>query len=172
MKQPTITYRLYTSKDKKELIRCVEEMQDYFIEKDTEGWLRRTKDYGRRYVDEYLLKELKKLKGQIHLALDGKRVVGFIMGTVENFKGFDLLYFQPERAGWVYLIYVDPAYRDYKIGTDLMDLLDAFFEKEQCTIVRLEAQGNIDKLEEFYGRRGFKPWLINMVKRVRPRTKK
>lgn len=171
MKKTTVTYRLYKPSDKQEFIRCVEAMQDYFVEQDSQGWLRRTKNFGPRFVDEHLFAALKNLKGEIHVAMDGKRMVGMTMGSVETVKGFDLIHYVPGRYGWVYVLYVDPKYRDYKIGSTLLDRLERFFAKEKCDVIRLEAQGNVERLEEFYGRRGYKPWLSSMIKRTRPRRK-
>lgn len=169
MKQGSITYRLYKPSDKAEFIRCIEKMQDYFVTLDTLGWQRRRKDFGPRYVNEKLLADLKKYSGELHVAMDGKKMVGFIFGTIENMTGLDLSYFKPERVGWIYVLFVDHDYRNKKIGTALMKRLESFFASEGCTLVRLEAQGNVDQLATFYSRHGFKPWQLHMVKRLAKR---
>lgn len=173
MKKPVITYRQYKPADKKEFIRCLEDVQDYFITQDEVGWMRRSPDFGKKYAD-YLLKDMKKLSGRILLALDGKRVVGLILGSVERPKGFDRIYTRlDEKLGWIYLLYVDPKYRGMRISSELFDRLELYFKEKKCTVVRLEAQGNMPMLVEMYAKRGYRPWLMNMAKRISsPTTRK
>lgn len=166
-----ITYRLYAPKDKAQFIRCLEEVQDYFIEQDEVGWMSRSEAYGKWFA-AFLLKEVHKNHGRIILAMDVKRVVGFIIGKVETIKPYERYYIRRgEKLGWIYLVYVDKRYRGRQIGQTLLQMMEAHFNKHKCTVVRLEAQGNLPKLVELYQRAGFKPLLMNMAKRLRQPAK-
>lgn len=169
-----ITYRLYTPKDKAQLKRCVEEVQDYFVTQDPAGWMWRSPSFG-RYYTQYLLRQLKKHKGRMIFALHGTQVIGLIMGCREPIKLADQLFTRHnESMGWIYLIYVHPDYRRKGIGKNLVRQIMDYFKQQKCTVVRLEAQGNVPKLVELYASFGFKPWLMSMSKRLRkaPASKK
>jgi len=161
-----IMYRAYTRQDKAQLIACVEAIQDHFIS-TTDGWLRRSKTFGTRYTN-YLIRDVTINRGAIILAFDKTRLVGMVAGRIEAPTSLARTYYQPgERFGWIDLLFVHPKYRGKRIGRELLDRIEETLIKKGCTVIRLEAQGNIPELKSLYGKAGYKPWVLNMAKRIR-----
>lgn len=160
---PKITLRPYRANDKKHLIACVEALQDHFTQIDITGTFTRRPAYGKVYTD-YILKEVQKHQGLIHVAMANGKMVGFVSGAIYKKTKFKETYMHPNITGWVLLLYVDSDYRDQKIGTKLMDILEAYFIKKNCDIIRLEAVGSHQRPYQYYKRRGYQAWSVDMIK--------
>lgn len=159
----TIIIRPYRPSDKKQLVAAIEALQDHFVSMDMTGTFTRQPGYGKTYA-KYIQNEVKKHNGVIYVAMDGKQMVGFVSGAVYKKSKFEMTYTIPKVTGWVLLLYVDPNYRDQKLGTQLMDKLEQYFTKKKCDIVRLEAAGSHTSPYEYYKRRGYHAWSVDMIK--------
>ncbi len=165
-RSPKIVIRPYRSSDKKKLRSCIESLQDHFVSIDVTGTFTRQPGYGRVYGN-YVLNEVKKHKGVIYLVTQGQELIGFIAGAIYKATIFEQTYMIPKLTGWVLLLYVDAAYRDQKIGTELMDMLEKYFTKKGCENIRLEAVGSHDRPYAYYKRRGYHAWAVDMIKPIK-----
>ncbi len=158
-----ITIREYKPADKKQLIELHNAVMDHFLRLDPFGIFRRKPEYGRRYAD-YSLRESKKHGGKTFVAMDGKTMAGFITGAVYTKKKLELTFYKPIKTGYVYTLYVRPEYQRKKIGKKLMDTMETYFKRKGCHIVRLDAVGSHTKPYEYYKKRKYEAWGVDMIK--------
>ncbi len=79
-----ITIRKYQSTDKEQLIRIMNNFQDYIVSIDDMHLTRRMAGYGKVYVKQ-TLKELKENNGVMYIAEnEQKTIIGIVSGIIEK----------------------------------------------------------------------------------------
>lgn len=162
--KPAIRFREYKASDKQALIVLQNELMDHFLTKDKIGIFRREKNYGSLYMS-YCLKEVKKQRGRIYVALDGDKIVGFVIGAIyKKISRVELSFYKPIKTGYIFLIYVTKAYQKHRIGGHLMDMMETYFKQQDCDIVRLDATGSHTSPYKYYRKRDYRAWAVDMIK--------
>lgn len=159
----SVAIREYKPADRKQLIQLQDEIMDYFLTIDRFGIFRRKPEYGRLYTT-YCLREVRKHNGKMYVAMDGKTMVGFVIGAIHAKDRLELTFYHPIKTGFIYMLYVSPAYQKQKIGRKLMDKMEDYFKKKGCHIVRLDAVGSHEKPYGYYKRRKYEAWGVDMIK--------
>jgi ribosomal protein S18 acetylase RimI-like enzyme len=119
------------------------------------------------YKDIYFNNVITKVnngKGRIIVAEDGDKLVGYIIGTIEEIVGEDLFEFKPAKEGFITDIFVKEEYRRQGIAEKLMNMIIDFFEKEECDYVKLYTQASNHNAQNLYRKEGFSDYNKKMVK--------
>jgi GNAT superfamily N-acetyltransferase len=146
----TITLKRYDEADRADLVRCMEELQDFVAATDPHKRLRRLKEYGERYT-ERLLQNIEKNDGLILFACDEGKIVGCIAGIVQRQTEDSLLEVVPTKSGgWILELFVRESHRKSGIGTMLMRGMEDYFKKNECTIVQVEVFAPNRSAHDFY----------------------
>lgn len=80
------------------------------------------------------------------------RLVGFVMFHVEDHGG--------DRRGVVENIYVEPAYRNDGVGSELLAGAEKRLSDQGAAYVSLEAMAGNDAARRFYRRQGYEPHRV------------
>ncbi len=161
-----VKIRSYQSKDFQEVVKLMENLQDYLVEKDQLKRLRRLEEYGKSYTSN-LVKEIRKNKGMIYLAEENGKILGCIAGTIKKQtkeQRYECVY---SKVGTILELVIYPEFRSKGIGKVLMNKIEDYFKKEECTTITLEVmQGNKDAYE-FYKRLEYQERSKGMIKIIK-----
>lgn len=121
-----IEYEEIYQEEVKELL---EELQEYMISVDKEGYSTITKDYKEKYFEK-IIKEVNAYQGKIFLAMD-KQVVGLIIGLINN-EDISTYDYKAPKLGRVTELIVTKEYRNKKIGKQLLKKIEEYFKEVGC----------------------------------------
>ncbi|MDS0222682.1 GNAT family N-acetyltransferase [Haloarcula sp. S1AR25-5A] len=88
-----------------------------------------------------------------------RRTVGFVMVTIDSGR-----YEQDERRGIIENIFVEPAYRNQGIGSELLDSAEDRLRSTGADILALEAMADNESARQFYRAHGYGPHRIELEK--------
>ena len=160
----TITLKKYDHADRADLVRCMEELQDFIAATDPHKRLRRLKEYGERYT-ERLLENIEKNAGLVLFASDEGQIVGCIAGIIQRQTEDSLLEVVPTKAGgWILELFVKESHRKSGIGTKLMRAMEEYFKENGCTIVQVEVFAPNRSAHDFYLGRDYEDRSMFMLK--------
>lgn len=156
----------YTEKNKNDLTKLMEGLQDYLVSIDSFKKLSRPKNWGKEFI-KFLLKEIKEGKGIIFLAEFDKKIVGCSAGIIDTLDKGEILGNKKKlKTGRILELFVDENYRGKKIGQKLMTEITKYFKTKKCEQVRLEVYAPNTNARNFYVRQGFFDESIDMVKKI------
>lgn len=158
--------RPYKPADKKQLITLQNELMDHFLTLDKTGIFRRQPEYGRAYTD-YCLKMVRRYDGQVYVAEEDGKIIGFVIGAIHKKDRLELTFYHPIKTGFVYMLYVQRAHQKSGIGGKLMDKIESYFKAKGCHIARLDAVGGYEFPYSYYKKRKYQAWGVDMIKRLR-----
>ena len=90
--------------------------------------------------------------------IDG-RIVGFVMVTIDSGR-----YEQDETRGLIENIFVEPAYRDQGIGSELLDVAERVLRRAGADRLALEAMADNESARQFYRAHGYAPHRVELEK--------
>lgn len=159
-----ITIRKYQSTDKEQLIRIMNNFQDYIVSIDDMHLTRRMAGYGKVYVKQ-TLKELKENNGVMYIAEnEQKTIIGIVSGIIEKPSKIYKYECVPVKSGRLTELYLEPDYRGKKYGKLLMKTIESYFIKQKCTVVFIEVFGPNRNAHKFYENSGYRDRDQNMIK--------
>ena len=160
-----ITIREYKSSDYKKLVGFMEKLQDYLAGIDPVKSIIRPKKYGEMYTKD-LIKQIKKNTGIIYLA-DYKNIpVGCIAGTYKKPSKIEKLSNKPAMEGSILELYVEPEFRNKKIGRMLIKKLENYFKKKGCKLSAVAVFYPNTNAHVFYKKGGYDERMIYMIKKI------
>lgn len=158
-----IKIRPYRKQDATALKHGLESILDHFSAIDPAKKYKRRPGYG-DYVTKDFLKEIKAQQGKIFVAVDGKQVVGFIGGAIYKTRDWYRLQNIPTKTGWILQIFVEPDYRNLGLNNKLQNVMEDYFRKKNCDLIRVEGVGPQAKVQPYYQKRDFYVWSMDMIK--------
>ena len=165
-----ITFQNYKESNFDDLKLCLEKLQDFVVELDPLKRLRRPSTFGKKYTQN-LVKKISKQNGEIILAKDKKKIVGFVVGVIEKQPKSDLLECIPTKSGRVSELFVSDKYRGCGIGKQLMQRMEKYFKSKKCDVIRIEVFApNIDA-HKFYQQMGYDDRAIHLIKKIKRASK-
>ncbi len=160
-----IIIRKYKESDFGDLIKLMEELQDFVIKIDPMKRHHRPPRYGKVYTDD-LIKKIKQNQGIIFLAEHQNKIIGCVAGIVERQKKYDLLQCKPTKAGRILELIVTKEYRSQKIGKLLMDKIEKHFKKAKCDLLKTDVFEPNKGAYKFYQKLNYKNRMIYMIKSI------
>ena len=160
-----IQIRRYRNSDFEELVRCVEELQDFIVNIDSLKRCLRLPAYGKKYVS-LLIKKVHRSSGIILLAEYKQEVIGCVVGIIEKQTKDNLLECVPTKAGRILELFVSPNYRSRGIGKLLINKLEHYFNKSKCDVVRVKVFQPNKIAHNFYYKLNYHDRVIDMIKQA------
>lgn len=155
-----IEYEEIYQEEVKELL---EELQEYMISVDKEGYSTITKDYKEKYFEK-IIKEVNAYQGKIFLAMD-KQVVGLIIGLINN-EDISTYDYKAPKLGKVTELIVTKEYRNKKIGKQLLKKIEEYFKEVGCKGILLNIFTDNKVAKIFYEKEGYSKRTSELIKQI------
>ena len=152
----------YNDSYKKDVKDLFVELQEYIESIDAEGYNIVTKNYRENYFNK-VIKEVVDNQGKIFLYEQEGKIIGLIVGIINNEKQ-DTFDFKAPKRGRITELIVTSKSRKSGIGKKLLNYMENYLIKEGCKAILLEVFGyNLDAIK-FYEKNGYHTRLIDMSK--------
>jgi GNAT superfamily N-acetyltransferase len=161
-----IKFKSYEKSDFENLVQCIENLHNFIISIDPLKRLRRLPTYGTYYANN-ILKKVKKMHGLILLAYNQEKIVGCIVGIIEEQNKYDLLEYIPTKGGRILDLFVADTYRNLGIGNKLMQQMEDYFKQNECDIIRVDVFEPNKFAHSFYLKHKYSDRVIDMVKSLK-----
>ena len=155
-----IEYEEIYQEEVKELL---EELQEYMISVDKEGYSTITKEYKEKYFEK-IIKEVNAYQGKIFLAMD-KQVVGLIIGLINN-EDISTYDYKAPKLGRVTELIVTKEYRNKKIGKQLLKKIEEYFKEVGCKGILLNIFTDNKVAKIFYEKEGYSKRTSELIKQI------
>ena len=154
----------YDKKYDQEIKNLLVELQEYIQSIDIEGYNRVTKEYREKNF-EMVLDNVSKNKGKILLYEHKGKIVGLIIGIINNEEEntFD---FEAPKRGKITDLVVSKNTRNNGIGSILLKTMENYLKSVGCKDILLDVFRYNEKAFSFYEKNGYHTRLIEMTKKL------
>ena len=143
----------YTSKYDEDVKDLLLELTNYISSLDEDGFNVVGKDCREKYF-KHTMKDVRNNEGKIYLAQDGNKIVGLIIGLINNDE-IDTYDFCAPKRGRVVEFIVTKDCRAQGIGKKLLNRMEEYFKSVGCKGILIGAFSYNNKAKEFYKKNGF-----------------
>lgn len=151
----------YDSKYDEQIKDLLVELQQYLADMDIEGY----NIVGNGYREQYFIKtmeEVKKSNGKILLYKDNEKIVGLVVGLINNDET-DRYDFKAPKRGRITELIVDKEYRGKQIGKQLLDAMKEYLKSVKCEKILIAVFGYNESAIKFYEKNGYHIRMIDMI---------
>lgn len=151
--------RRAANKDKKQLIKTLIDFDNHarsYLPADHYEF-RRFTNLEKAKTDE--LEDYFSSGALIFVAEEGKKIVGFIVGSIKDRKNR-----VNDKEGYIEKWYIVHSFQGKKFGKELFSTLEQEFRKQGCTHLALETHVDNHKAISIYENMGFKKRMFNFFK--------
>ena len=151
----------YDSKYDEEIKDLLVQLQQYLADMDIEGY----NIVGDGYRDKYFektLEEVKKCNGKILLYKENEKIVGLIVGIINNDDTIRYDFKAPKRGRITELV-VDKDYRGKGIGKKLLLKMKEHLKTNGCEKIMIAVFGYNESAIKFYKENGFHIRMLDMI---------
>lgn len=162
----SIVFREFRENDRKELVRCIGQLQDYVASLDPLHRIRRLKDFD---VDTYVARsfeQVKKHEGAVFIAEDGGKMIGCIIGVVHRDGSEDIERY-PSVNGKILELIVLPKYRGKRVGNELMQRLEEYLASKNCDVITVECFAPNEDAYRFYKKLNYMDRDHTLIKSIK-----
>lgn len=151
----------YDTKYDEQIKYLLEELQYYMANIDREKYY----VVSDNYRDKYFLKtmtDVSKYKGKVLLFEENQKIVGLIVGVVNNdeMNNFD---FKTPKMGRITEFIVTKEYRGKNIGKKLLDGMRTYLKSIGCEKIKIAVLGYNESAVKFYENNGYHVRTIEMI---------
>lgn len=151
----------YDSKYDEEIKILLEQLQQYLADIDKEGYNIVGEEYKEKYFEK-TMEDVKKCDGKILLYKDNEKIVGLIIGIVNNEETKEYDFNAPKRGRITELI-VDKEYRGKGIGKELLLKMKEYLKSNGCEKIMIAVFGYNESAIRFYKENGFHIRMLDMI---------
>ena len=137
------------------------ELQQYISDIDKERYNIVGDDYREKYFEK-TMEEVKKCNGKILLFKDNEKIVGLVVGTVNNDEEITFDFKAPKRGRITELV-VTKEYRDKHIGKKLLDSMRDYLKSIGCEKIMIAVFGYNENAIKFYEKNGYHMRMMDMI---------
>ena len=151
----------YDSKYDEQIKDLLVQLQQYLADMDKEGY----NIVGDGYRDKYFektLEEVKKCNGKILLYKADEKIVGLIVGIINNDDTIRYDFKAPKRGRITELV-VDKDYRGKGIGKELLLKMKEHLKSNGCEKILIAVFGYNESAIRFYKENGFHIRMLDMI---------
>ena len=151
----------YDSKYDEQIKDLLVQLQRYLADMDKEGY----NIVGDGYRDKYFektLEEVKKCNGKILLYKDDEKIVGLIVGIINNDETIRYDFKAPKRGRITELV-VGKEYRGKGIGKELLLKMKEYLKSNGCEKIMIAVFGYNESAIRFYKENGFHIRMLDMI---------
>ncbi len=141
------------------------QLQEYIVTLDKNKLNIITPQYREMYFKK-TLKDIRKNKGKMFVAVDNTNVVGFVCGYIETYTKWDKIDYVCPKKGVITELVVDKNIRGGGVGKQLMQQMEDYFKSLKCEYVLLQVFAQNQGGKNFYDKLGYENSLINMLKKL------
>lgn len=155
----------YSEKYFKDIVSCIEKLQDFIIEIDPHKLNIRTENYWENAINN-LLEKVKKENWIIYVAIFDEKVVWFIAWvmwfTEDEYKDE----FKYVKMWYILELFIDENYRWQKIWQLLMEEIERYFKENDCEYSYVNVFAQNIWAWKFYEKSWFSNRMISMSKKI------
>lgn len=151
----------YDSKYDEQIKSLLVQLQEYLADMDKEGYNIVGNDYREKYFIK-TIEEVEKCNGKILLFKENEKIVGLIVGVINNDETERYDFKAPKRGRITELI-VDKEYRGKQIGKQLLDAMKEYLKSNKCEKILIAVFGYNESAIKFYERNGYHIRMIDMI---------
>ena len=137
------------------------ELQQYLSDIDKEGYNIVGDDYREKYFEK-TMEEVKKCNGKILLFKENEKIVGLVVGIVNNDEEIRFDFKAPKRGRITELV-VSKEYRGKHIGEKLLESMRDYLKSNGCEKIMIAVFGYNENAIKFYERNGYHMRMIDMI---------
>ena len=153
-----LEYDLKYDEDIKDLLV---QLQQHLADIDKEKFNIVGDGYREKYFEK-TLEEVKKCNGKILLYKDNEKIVGLIVGLINNDETEQYDFKAPKRGRITELI-VDKEYRGKQIGKQLLAEMNKYLKSIGCDKILIAVFGYNESAIKFYEKNGYHIRMIDMI---------
>ncbi len=154
----------YSSQYDEEIKDLFVELQEYIASIDKEKYNIITEEYREKYFKK-TIEEIKKYNGKMLLYSENQKIVGLIVGLINNEAAFEYDFKAPKRGRITELI-VSKNCRGKGYGQILLNSMEKYLLNHECQDILLGVFGYNENAIKFYEKNGYHPRLIDMTKKI------
>ena len=151
----------YDSKYDEDIKDLLVQLQQHLADIDKEKYNIVGDGYREKYFEK-TLEEVKKCNGKILLYKDNEKIVGLIVGLINNDETERYDFKAPKRGRITELI-VDKEYRGKRIGKQLLDEMTNYLKSIGCEKMLIAVFGYNESAIKFYEKNGYHIRMIDMI---------
>lgn len=154
----------YSNKYNEAIKDLLVELQEYIAEIDKEKYNILTNEYREKYFEK-TMNEVNKYEGKIFLAIENEKVIGLIVGLINNEEESTYDFKAPKR-GRVTELVVSKKCRSNGIGKQLLDKMEKHFKEVGCKGVLIDVFAYNENAQKFYYKNGYFNRNIEVMKKI------
>lgn len=154
----------YNSKYDEQIKTLLVELQEYIAQIDKEGYNIITEYFKELYFQK-TMEEINSCNGKIFLASQNEKIVGLIIGVVNNEEENSYDFKAPKRERITELI-VSQKYRTSGIGQILLNKMEEYLKNIGCKAILIECFAYNSNALKFYQKNGYFNRTIEMMKKL------
>lgn len=154
----------YNEAFEKEVKDLLQELQEYIVSIDKEGYNILTKNY----KDEYFKKtfeEIKKYEGKMFLLKRNQKIAGLIVGLINN-EEIDTYDFKCPKRGRISELIVAQSERNTGAGTLLLKSMEQYLKNLGCKDILIGVFAYNNDAIDFYKKNNYHTRYIEMIKEM------
>ena len=157
-----IEYDKKYSEDVKDLLV---ELQKYIVKIDKEKYNILTDEYKEKYFKK-TMNERKKCNGKMLLFKEADKIVGLVVGIVNN-EEIDKYDFKAPKRGMITELIVTKEYRGKSIGNELLQKIEEYLKSIGCEDILIEVFGYNQNAIDFYKNQGYHNRMVVITKKIK-----
>lgn len=138
------------------------ELQEYIVSIDKEGYNILTEEYRDKYFCK-VMDEIKSCNGKMLLYKEGDKVVGLVIGLVNNDEE-ETYEFKAPKRGRISELVVSKTVRSKGIGTILLKAMEEYLKSVGCKDILIGVFAYNEKAINFYEKNGYHMRMVDMTK--------
>ena len=154
----------YNPKYDEQIKTLLVELQEYIAQIDKEGYNIITEHFKKLYFQK-TMEEINSYNGKIFLASQNEKIVGLIIGIVNNEEENTYDFKDPKRGRITELI-VSQKYRTSGIGQILLNKMEEYLKNIGCKAILIECFAYNSNALKFYQKNSYFNRTIEMMKKL------
>ena len=152
----------YDEKYEDDIKDLLVELQEYIQNIDIEGYNILQKNYRKLYFEK-VLNDVKNYKGKIFLYEEDNKIVGLVVGIVNNDE-IETYDFKAPKRGRITELVISKNVRSKGIGTVLLKYMEDYLKSIGCKDILIGVFAYNDNAVKFYRKNGYHVRMIDMIK--------
>ena len=152
----------YDTKYDSDIKELLYQLQEYIMSLDKEGYNLISRKYQDDYFDK-VMQEINTYHGKILLYQKGNKVIGLVVGCINNGE-IDSYDFKSPKRGRISELVVDKKYRGQNIGKKLLIAMENYLKKLDCKAILISVFAYNQIARSFYEKNGYHTRMIEMIK--------
>lgn len=153
----------YDEKYKEEVKDLLVELQEYIVSIDKEKYNIITKEYRDNYFNK-TMDEIYKYEGKMYLYKDNDKIIGFIVGLINNLEESTYDFKCPKRGRITELV-VSKHHRKSGVGSILLHSMEDYLKSVGCKDILLGVFAYNENAIKFYEKNGYHIRMHDMTKK-------